>query len=113
MEKEKHGKLLRIYVGTDDHYKGMPMYEAVVRKLRELGMSGVSVFKGIEGFGARSSVIHRDSILRLSNDLPILIEAVDLEEKIKNAITVIEEIIESEDHGSLVTLEDVEIIRYR
>ncbi len=113
MKNKKHGKLLRIYVGTDDHYNGMPLYEAIVRKLRELGMSGVSVFKGIEGFGARSTTIHRDSILRLSNDLPILIEAVDIDEKIRMAITAIEEIIESEDHGSLVTLEDVEIIRYK
>ena len=111
MIEKQNGKLLRIYIGTKDRYKGGPLYEAIVKKAKELGLAGVTVIRGIEGFGATSREIHRDNILRLSEDLPLLIEIVDMEEKIRVTIPEFEEMLDSGKHGALVTLGDVEIIR--
>ena len=113
MEIKGTGKLLRVYIGEDDRYKGMPLFEAIVRKLREIGLAGATVVKGIEGFGAASRTIHTTRLLRLSQDLPILIEVVDGDDKIRQAITVIEEMLQESNSGSLMTLEKVEIIRYK
>ncbi|MEJ2084269.1 MAG: DUF190 domain-containing protein [Acidobacteriota bacterium] len=113
MEMKGTGKLLRVYVGADDQLKGRPLFESIVLALREIGLAGATVLRGIEGFGADSKVIHSARLLRLSQDLPILIEVVDTEEKISGAIEVIEEMLESADCGSLMTLEKVEIIRYK
>lgn len=105
------GKLLRIFVGESDRAGGRLLYEALVRTARELGLAGATVWRGIEGFGARS-LIHRASILRLSEDLPVLIEIVDSEEKIRAALPALEALIEDAGGGGLVTLEKAEIIRY-
>ena len=113
MEMKGTGKLLRVYVGADDQLKNRPLFEAIVLALREIGLAGATVLRGIEGFGADSKVIHSARLLRLSQDLPVLIEVVDTEEKISGAIEVIEEMLESADCGSLMTLEKVEIIRYK
>jgi len=113
METKGTGKLLRIYVGADDHLKGQPLFEGIVLKLREIGLAGATVLRGIEGYGADSKVIHTARILRLSQDLPILVEVVDSDDKITVAIQVIEEMLEESGCGSLMTLEKVEIIRYR
>jgi PII-like signaling protein len=113
MEIKGTGKLLRVYVGADDQLKGEPLFEAIVVELRKIGLAGATVLRGIEGYGADSKVIHSARILRLSQDLPILIEVVDTDEKITRAIEVIEEMLESADCGSLMTLEKVEIIRYK
>ena len=113
MEIKGTGKLLRVYVGADDHLKGKPLFEAIVLKLREIGLAGATVLRGIEGYGANSKVIHSARLLRLSQDLPILIEVVDSEAKISEAIEIIEEMLETADCGSLMTLEKVEIIRYK
>jgi len=107
------GKLLRVYIGEDDRYKGMPLFEAIIRKLRETGLAGATVVKGIQGYGASSRVIHTARLLRLSEDLPILIEVVDTDEKIQTAISLIEEMLQESNSGSLMTLEKVEIIRYK
>ena len=107
------GKLLRVYVGADDHLHGKPLFEAIVIELRKHGLAGATVIRGIEGFGADSKVIHSARLLRLSQDLPVLVEVVDTEEKISQAVEVIEEILEESDCGSLMTLEKVEIIRYQ
>ena len=113
MEMKGSGKLLRVYIGADDRYKGNPLFEAIVLKLREIGLAGATVIRGIEGFGADSRVIHTARLLRLSEDLPLLIEVVDSDEKIRGAINSIEEILEEAGCGSLMTLEKVEIIRYK
>lgn len=105
------GKLLRIFVGEADRYGGRPLYEAIVHKARELGLAGATVWRGIESFGARSR-IHTAKILRLSEDLPIIIEIVDTEEKIRAALPVLDEMLESSGGGGLVTLEKAEVIRY-
>lgn len=105
---ENRGKLLKIYIGESDGHHGEPLYHTVVKKARDLGLAGVTVIRGIEGFGA-NSFIHNFKILRLSEDLPILIEIVDTEEKIRRLTEVLEGIITT---GVLMTLQDVEIIRY-
>jgi len=76
MKLEGEGVLVRIFVGDSDRHEGMPLYEAVVQKAREKGLAGATVFRGFEGFGAHS-LVHTARILRLSEDLPILIEIVD------------------------------------
>ncbi len=105
------GKLLRIFIGESDRYHGRPLYEAIVRRAHELGLAGATVWRGIEGYGANSR-IHTAKILRLSEDLPILIEIVDAEEKIRTALPEFDTMMEASGGGGLVTLEHAEIIKY-
>lgn len=105
--------LLRIFIGESDHAKsgphhGKPLFEALLLTLRERGLAGATVLRGIAGFGA-SARMHTDRILRLSLDLPIVIEAVDTEEKIKAVLPELDELIT----GGLITLERVRVILYR
>ena len=87
------------------------MYEALVRKAHELGLAGATVWRGIEGYGAGSR-IHTARILRLSEDLPILIEIVDSEEKIRQALPHLDAVMEEAGSGGLITLEKAEILKY-
>jgi hypothetical protein len=105
------GKLLRIFVGESDHHEGQPLYAAIVRKARELGLAGATVWRGVEGFGARSR-IHTARILRLSEDLPMIVEIVDTEARIRDALPHLDAMIEAAGGGGLVTLEHAEIIKY-
>lgn len=111
MKIEGEGKLLRIFLGESDRVHGAPLYEAIVRRARELGLSGATVWRGVEGYGARS-LIHTAKILRLSEDLPVLIEIVDTEEKIRAAMPELDALIEAAGGGGLITVERVEVIRY-
>ena len=86
MEIKGVGKLLRIYVGADDRLRGKPLFEAIVLQLREIGLAGATALRGIEGYGAGSRVVHTARLLRLSEDLPILVEVVDSEERIEQAV---------------------------
>jgi uncharacterized protein len=95
-------------VGESDRHGMQPLHTAIVEIARKHGLSGATVFKGIEGFGGHS-VVHAARIFDLSTDLPILIEIVDTEEKIREFIPVLDEIV----HEGLVTLETVEIIHYK
>lgn len=101
-------KLLRIFVGESDRYQGRPLYEAIVLKAREAGLAGASVFRGIMGFGGHSR-IHAARVLRLSEDLPVMIEIVDLPEKIEAFLPTLDAMITE----GLVTLERVEVVWYR
>ena len=105
------GKLLRIFIGESDTHHGHALYDVIVRKARELGLAGATVWRGIEGYGAASR-IHTAKILRLSEDLPIMIEIVDTEEKIRAALPELDALIEATGCGGLVTMERVEVIRY-
>ena len=105
------GKLLRIFIGESDRHQGRALYEVIVRTARELGLAGATVWRGIEGYGAASR-IHTAKILRLSEDLPILIEIVDTEEKIRAALPTLDALIEETGCGGLITLERAEIIKY-
>lgn len=102
------GCLLRIFVGESDHHGGKPLYEWLVLKAREAGLAGATVLRGIEGFGAHSR-LHTAKILRLSEDLPIVIEIVDAAEKIEAFMPVVDEAI---DEG-LATIERVRVRFYR
>ena len=102
------GHILRIFIGESDKYEGLPLFEWIVRKARETGLAGATVLRGLEGFGAHSR-LHTAKILRLSADLPIIIEIVDTLEKIEDFIPLIDVAIEE----GLVTVEKVDIRFYR
>lgn len=108
MENVTDGKLLRIFVGEDDEHDGRPLYQAIVELLRREGLAGATVFRGIMGFG-RSSVVHTAKVLRLSEDLPIVIECVDRAANIERVLPALDELI---DEG-LVTIEHAEVRIYR
>jgi uncharacterized protein len=105
---EGRGKLVRIFIGESDTWHGKPLYQSIVERVREHGLAGATVIRGIEGFGAQSH-LHTARILRLSEDLPILIEIVDTEERINEILPMLDEMVTE----GLVTLEAVEIIAYR
>lgn len=104
----KDGKLLRIFIGESDKYEGQPLHEWIVRKARERGLAGATVLRGLAGFGAHSR-LHTAKILRLSSDLPIVVEIVDTEEKIESFLPVIDDAIGE----GLATVERVEVRFYR
>ena len=108
MKIEGEGKLLRIFIGESDTWHGKPLYQAIVERVRKEGLAGATVVRGIEGFGATSR-IHTARILRLSEDLPLVIEIVDTAERIQRIIPVLDEMM----GDGLVTLERVEVITYR
>jgi hypothetical protein len=111
MKVTREGKLLRIFVGESDRHRGHALYHAIVRKAHELGLAGATVWRGIEGYGAASR-IHTAKILRLSEDLPVLIEIVDSEEKIREVLPHLDALMEESGSGGLITLERAEIIKY-
>lgn len=108
MELPEEGLLLRIFIGESDKYGGRPLYEAIVDEARRRGLAGATVLRGIRGFGANSR-IHTSKILRLSEDLPIVIEIVDEADKINAFLPDLNGMI----HEGLVTLERVRIVLYR
>jgi len=105
---EGEGKLLRIFIGESDTWHGRPLYEAIVRRVRESGLAGATVLRGIEGFGADSR-LHTSRILRLSEDLPVVIEIVDTPERIDEVLPLLDEMIGE----GMVTVERVDVIAYR
>jgi len=107
MQISKQALLLRIFFGEDDKLEGRPLYEAIVLKAREMRLAGATVLRGPMGFGA-SSRLHTTKILRLSEDLPLLIEIVDSEEKINDFLPVLDRMMSS----GLVTLEKVQVLQY-
>jgi PII-like signaling protein len=105
---EGEGKLLRIFIGESDKHGRKPLYQAIVEMLREEGMAGATVLRGVEGFGANSH-LHTARILRLSEDLPIVIEVADTAERIESIMPKLDEMVTD----GLVTLERVEVVTYR
>jgi len=100
--------LLRVFIGESDRWKHQPLYEAIVLKAREVHLAGATVLRGPMGYG-KSSRLHTAKILRLSMDLPLVIEIVDTEEKIQAFLPILDEMMK----GGLVTLERVRVIDYR
>jgi PII-like signaling protein len=100
--------LLRIFVGESDRFEGRPLYEAIVLKAREAGLAGATVLRSPMGYGANSR-LHTAKILRLSDDLPMIIEIVDEEEKINGFLPELDRMM----GGGLVTLEKIKVIQYR
>jgi uncharacterized protein len=108
MKVNENGVLLRVFIGESDHYENKPLYEAIVGKVRELGLAGATVLRGTEGFGAHS-VVHRASLLEMSTDLPIVIEIVDTEDQIKRLLPALEGMVRE----GMITMEYVVILLYR
>jgi hypothetical protein len=108
MEQQTGARLLRIFIGESDTHDGRPLYQAIVETLRRDGLAGATVLRGIEGFG-KSSTLHTAHILRLSEDLPIVIECVDTDDKIEAVLPALDDMI----GDGLITLERVEVRVYR
>jgi PII-like signaling protein len=102
------GKLLRVFIGESDLHGGKPLYQALVERVRAEGLAGATVLRGIEGFGA-SSHLHTSRILRLSEDLPIVVEIVDTTENVDRILPVVDEMV----GDGMVTVERVEVLTYR
>lgn len=108
MNLPPEGQLLRIFIGESDRYEGKPLYEWIVLKAKENGLAGATVLRGLMGFGANSR-IHTSKILRLSLDLPIVVEIVDTPENIKSFLSCINHVVRE----GLITLEKAEVHIYR
>lgn len=108
MKLEGEQTLMRIFVGESDRWQRKPLYEAIVEMLKSEGFAGATVLKGVMGFGA-GSVVHSDRLLRLSSDLPVVIEVVESEEMIENVLGRLDEMVS----GGMITLEKARVIRYR
>jgi PII-like signaling protein len=108
MKIEGEGQQLRIFIGESDRWEGKPLYEAIVRKARKEGLAGATVLRGLEGFGADSRM-HTAKVLRLSDDLPIVIEIVDKPERIQAFLPGLDAMVKE----GMITLENVHIIAYR
>jgi PII-like signaling protein len=100
--------LMRIHIGESDKWHSRPLYEAIVQLLRKEGFSGATVLRGIGGYGG-SSVYHTDKLLRLSQDLPIVVEVIETQDRIDQILPQLDEMVE----GGLITLEKVRVILYR
>ena len=101
-------KMVRIYIGEDDEWEGLPLYEAIVNRCKELNIAGATVYRGALGYGAGSHGLRKEKIFSLSSDLPIMITIVDVEEKINRILPVLDEMIQD----GLIVLSDVEVIKY-
>jgi hypothetical protein len=108
MKFPQEGILLRIHIGEADRYQGTPLYEAIVLKARHLNLAGATVLRGIMGYGAESR-IHTAKILRLSEDLPLVIEIVDTQENLDKIMPFLDETVKE----GLITMEAVNVIKYR
>ena len=108
MQMQEDGVLLRIFAGDSDRFEGVPLHEAVVRKARELGLAGATVLKGSMGFGAHS-VLHTAKVLELSADLPVVIEVVDTEERVRRLLPIVDAMVQE----GLITMEAVRIVACR
>jgi hypothetical protein len=108
MQIPKDALLLRIFIGESDRWHHQPLYEAIVLKAREMHLAGATVLRGPMGFG-KSSRLHTAKIVRLSMDLPLVIEIVDSEEKINSFLPILDEMV----GGGLVTVEEVKVVHYR
>lgn len=107
MQIPEQAMLLRIFIGENDSFEGQPLYEVIVLKAREMHLAGATVMRGPMGYG-RSSRLHTAKILRLSEDLPLVIDIVDAEDKINGFLPTLEAMMGS----GLVTLERVRVLRY-
>lgn len=108
MKIEGEGQLLRIFIGESDRWNGRPLYEAITFKAREMGLAGTTVFRGMMGFGADSH-LHTNKVLRLSEDLPIVIEIVDKQERIQAILPFLDQMVTE----GMITVGPVHILAYR
>ena len=107
MKLQGRAKMLRIYFGEDDRWNDRPLYEAIVQKCRQLDIAGATVYRGFEGYGA-STLIRHPHFLGRTGDLPIMVQVIDTEEKIKTLLPVLDEMVSE----GLIAMSDVEVIKY-
>lgn len=112
METLDSAKLLRIFIGENDKFHGQPLFEAIVYEAKKEGLAGATVVRGMMGFGANSRV-HTSKLLELSSDLPLIVEIIDTEEKIRSFTIRVEQMFEESKSGGMITLEKAEVIRYK
>jgi uncharacterized protein len=112
MREQGEAKLMRIFIGEADRYHGKPVYEEIVRRARAQHLAGATVLRGVESFGG-ASLLHTAKLLRLSEDLPIVVEIVEKEECLASFIDEIDRLFVEADCGGLITIETVQVIRYR
>jgi len=108
MKLPEEGMLLRIFVGESDMYNGKALYEQIVIKARELNLAGATAVRGIMGFGATSRM-HTAKLLRLSEDMPVIVEIIDTEDKLNTLMPFLDEVVKE----GLITLEKIRVIKYR
>jgi PII-like signaling protein len=108
MTINQNGVLLRVFIGESDRHEHQPLYEAILRQARQLGLAGATVLRGIEGFGA-NSLVHRAGILTMSTDLPIVVEIVESEENVKRLLPHLEAMVQE----GMITMEYVVVLLYR
>lgn len=109
----ENANFLRIFVGDSDKISHTPVYEKIVIEARKFGLAGATVFRGCMGFGGTSKNIHTTKLLRLSDDLPIIIEIVDNIKKIKEFLPSLDIIFEKSNCGGLITIEETKVIKYK
>lgn len=109
----ENAKLLRIFIGDSDKISHIPVYEKIVIEARQFGLAGATVFKGCMGFGGTSKFIHTAKILRLSDDLPMIIEIVDDIKRIEDFLPSLDSIFEKSNCGGLITIEETKVIKYK
>lgn len=112
MENNLNAKLLRIFIGENDKAGQQPLYETIVFEAKKQGLSGATVTRGIMGFGANSKV-HTAKLFEISSDMPLVVEIVDTEEKIREFCKTVEHLFEQTKSGGLITIEKAEVIRYK
>ena len=112
MKLSGEGKLLRIFLGEADRVDHKPVYEVLISRALEQGLAGATVLRGVAGFGAASRTVHTAKILRLSEDLPMVVEIIDTEEKLRAFLPVVDEVLDHAGCGGMVTIERAEVIRY-
>lgn len=112
MRLQGEGKLLRVFIGEADQVDHHALFTVIVTTARDHGLAGATVLRGIEGYGANTRKIHTARILRLSEDLPIVVEIVDTEEQIEAFLPVVDELLEKARCGAMVTVENVHVLHY-
>lgn len=109
MKAQSIGQMLKIYIGERDQFHGEPLYHAILVKARQMGIAGTTVYRGLEGYGAHSR-LHTANILRLSEDLPLIIEIVDTPQRIEGFIPELDQMVSE---GLICTVDNVRVIKYR
>lgn len=112
MELNGESKLLRIFIGENDKLGHQPLYEAILFAAREQGLAGCTVLRGIMSFGA-STIVHTSKLIDISEDLPVVVEIVDREEKINDFVVIINGMMEQAARGGLITIEKAQVLYYR
>ena len=112
MELSRDSKLLRIFIGSTDHLKHQPLYEAIVFAAKKNGLAGATVIKGVMAYGA-STLVHTAKLIDISVDMPVIIEIVDHEARINDFVGIVSDMMEEANCGGLITLEKAEVLYYK